>query len=118
MDRMYDHLFDGRRLWVLTVIDTWSRVCPVMRIWQLQWRSSMRSSKCAGSMRRVDQGSQLTLRELDLWAYAKGVTSDFSCPGNSTDNAYVEGFNSMIRLEFLGQHWFLDLNDTREKVEN
>jgi putative transposase len=28
MDWMYDELFDGRRLWVLTVVDTWSRVCP------------------------------------------------------------------------------------------
>jgi putative transposase len=32
MDWMHDELFDGRRLWVLTVIDTWSRVCPVMRV--------------------------------------------------------------------------------------
>jgi putative transposase len=32
MDWMYDELFDGRRLWVLTVVDTWSRVCPVMRV--------------------------------------------------------------------------------------
>jgi len=32
MDWMFDELFDGRRLWVLTVIDTWSRVCPVMRV--------------------------------------------------------------------------------------
>jgi putative transposase len=31
MDWMHDELFDGRRLWVLTVVDTWSRVCPVMR---------------------------------------------------------------------------------------
>jgi putative transposase len=27
MDCMFDELFDGRRLWVLTVIDTWCRVC-------------------------------------------------------------------------------------------
>lgn len=32
MDWLHDELFDGRRLWVLTVIDTWSRVCPVMRV--------------------------------------------------------------------------------------
>ena len=32
MDWMYDELFDGRRLWVLTVVDTWSRVCPVLRV--------------------------------------------------------------------------------------
>ncbi|MEQ9641433.1 MAG: hypothetical protein RIM84_15530 [Alphaproteobacteria bacterium] len=32
MDWMSDKLFDGRRLWVLTVVDTWSRFCPVMRV--------------------------------------------------------------------------------------
>jgi transposase InsO family protein len=32
MDWMFDETFDGKRLWVLTVIDTWSRVCPVMRV--------------------------------------------------------------------------------------
>ena len=26
MDWMHDELFDGRRLWVLTGVDTWSRV--------------------------------------------------------------------------------------------
>ena len=32
MDWMYEELFDDRRLWVLTVVDTWSRVCPVLRV--------------------------------------------------------------------------------------
>jgi transposase InsO family protein len=31
MDWMYDQFFDGRRIWVLTVVDTWSRICPVLR---------------------------------------------------------------------------------------
>ncbi len=29
-------------------------------------------------------------RELDLWAYAKGVTLDFSRPGKPTDTDVVE----------------------------
>jgi putative transposase len=32
MDWMHDELFDGKRIWVLTVVDTWSRICPVMRV--------------------------------------------------------------------------------------
>ena len=32
MDWMHDEIFDGRRLWVLAVVDTWSRVCPFMRV--------------------------------------------------------------------------------------
>jgi putative transposase len=66
---------------------------------------------------RVDQGSQFTSKELDLWAYANGITLDFSRPGKLTDNAYVESFNATVRLECLGRHWFLDLDDAREKVE-
>ena len=66
---------------------------------------------------RVDQGSQFTSKEFDLWAYANGITLDFSRPGKPTDNAYVESFNATVRLECLGRHWFLDLDDAREKIE-
>ena len=30
MDWMYDELFNGKRICILTVVDTWSRICPVM----------------------------------------------------------------------------------------
>jgi len=30
MDWMYDQLFDGTRLWVLTLVDNFSRVCPAL----------------------------------------------------------------------------------------
>jgi putative transposase len=30
MDWMYDQLFDGRRLWVLALVDNFSRVCPAL----------------------------------------------------------------------------------------
>ena len=42
---------------------------------------------------RVDQGSEFVSRDLDLWAYQKGVTLDFSRPGKPTDNAFIEAFN-------------------------
>jgi putative transposase len=122
MDWMYDELFDGRRLWVLTVIDTWSRVCPVMRICRsatamevIDGLEQARRQYGLPTTIRVDQGCQFTSKELDLWAYANGVTLDFSCPGKPTDNAYAASFNSTVRLECLGQHWFLDLDDAHEK---
>ena len=46
---------------------------------------------------RVDQGSEFVRRDLDLWAYAKGVTLDFSRPGKPTDNAFIEAFNGRLR---------------------
>jgi transposase InsO family protein len=35
---------------------------------------------------RVDHGTEFVSRDLDLWAYAKGVTLDFSRPGKPTKN--------------------------------
>lgn len=67
---------------------------------------------------RVDQGTEFVSRDLDLWAYAKGVTLDFSRPGKPTDNAFIEAFNGRFRAECLNQHWFLTLADAREKMED
>jgi putative transposase len=38
---------------------------------------------------RVDQGSEFISRDMDLWAYQRGVTLDFSRPGKPTDNAFI-----------------------------
>ena len=67
---------------------------------------------------RVDQGSEFVSRDLDLWAYAKGVTLDFSRPGKPTDNAFIEAFNGRFRAECLNTHWFLTLADAAEKMED
>jgi putative transposase len=66
---------------------------------------------------RVDQGSEFVSRDLDLWAYAHGVTLDFSRPGKPTDNAFIEAFNSKLRGECLNAHWFMSLDDARAKLE-
>ncbi len=125
MDWMHDELFDGRRLWVLTVIDTWSRVSPVMRTCRsataMEVIDALEQARRGFGLPptiRVDQGSQFTSKELDLWAYANNVTLDFSRPGRPVDNAYAESFNARVRMECLGQHWFLDLDDARQKVES
>jgi transposase InsO family protein len=72
---------------------------------------------------RVDQGCQFTSKELDLWAYGRGVTLDFSRPGKPTDNAYIEAFNARVRgigsiAPDLNQHWFMDLDDACRKLED
>ncbi len=123
-DWMFDETFDDRRLWVLTVIDTWSRVCPVMRVCRSAKAMEVINAleeACEHYGRpkaiRVDQGSQFTSKELDLWAYSNGVVLDFSRRGKPADNAYAESYNAIVRMECLGQHWFLSLEDAREKVE-
>ena len=48
---------------------------------------------------RVDQGSEFVSRDLDLWAYQRGVTVDFSRPGKPTDDAFIELFNGKFRTD-------------------
>ena len=67
---------------------------------------------------RVDNGSEFVSRDLDLWAYANDVTLDFSRPGKPTDNGFIEAFNSKLRSECLNAHWFMNLADAREKLED
>jgi len=125
MDWAHDQLFDGRRIWVLTVVDTFSRACPALRVCRVANAAEVVAALDRAVERhgvpgriRVDQGCQFTSRELDLWAYARGVVLDFSRPGKPTDNAHAEAFNARFRAECLNQHWFLDLDDARAKVES
>jgi putative transposase len=67
---------------------------------------------------RVDQGSEFFSHDLDLWTYANGVALDFSRPGEPTDNAFIEAFNSKFRSESPNAHWFMNLDDARSKMED
>ncbi|MGM4932775.1 integrase core domain-containing protein [Tardiphaga sp. 619_E2_N8_5] len=52
---------------------------------------------------RVDQGSEFVSRDLDIWAYQKGVASYFSRPDKPTDNSFIESFNGKFRSECLNR---------------
>lgn len=66
---------------------------------------------------RVDQGSEFISRDLDLWAYQRDVTLDFSRSGKPTDNAFIESLNGKFRAECLNAHWFMSLDDAVRKCE-
>jgi putative transposase len=124
MDFVHDQLSTGRKLRVLTIVDTFSRFSPAV-----DPRFSYRAEDVVATLDRVcavigfpktirvDQGSEFISRDLDLWAYANGVTLEFSRPGKPTDNAFIEAFNGRLRAECLNTCWFLSLADAREKLE-
>ena len=45
---------------------------------------------------QVDQVTEFVSHDLDLWAYQRGVTLDFSRPAKPTDNAFIESFNGQF----------------------
>jgi len=100
MDFVHDQLATGKKIHVLTTVDTFSRFSPV-----IDPRFSYRAEDVVQTLEqtcarvgypktiRVDQGSEFVSRDLDLWAYANDVTLDFSRPGKPTDNGFIESFN-------------------------
>jgi transposase InsO family protein len=64
-----------------------------------------------------DNGSEFSSQIMDMWAYQNGVKIDFSRPGKSTDNAYIETFNGTLRAECLDTHWFGTMEEAKETIE-
>lgn len=124
MDFVHDQLATGKKVRVLTVVDTVSRYVPVLDV-----RHSYRGEDVVTTLDRVcqkmgypktirvDQGTEFVSRDMDLWAYQRGVVLDFSRPGKPTDNAFIEAFNGRFRTECLNQHRFMSLADAAEKLE-
>jgi putative transposase len=125
MDFVHDQLATGRKLRVLTIVDTFTRFSPALEP-RFTFRGAdvvevlERVSRQVGfpASIRVDQGTEFVSRDLDLWAYQRGVTLDFSRPGKPTDNAFIDAFNGRFRAECLNTHWFRSLADAEKKLED
>jgi putative transposase len=124
MDFVADQLFTGEKGRALTILDIFTRQNPQIGV-EFCYKSIdvvkslEKATKVYGELKaiRLDNGSEFVARALDLWAYNNGVILDFSRPGKSTDNAYIESFNSWFRQECLNQHWFLSLENAKVKIE-
>ncbi len=90
MDFMADELFDGRRLRVLTIVDNFSRVSPFIGV-GFRYSACEVASALDEAVKRfgapgrimIDNGSEFTSREVDLWACTHGARGlELSCgPG-------------------------------------
>jgi putative transposase len=108
MDFVHDQLFDGTRIRILTIVDTFTRLSPAIDV-----RQNFRGSDVVETLERVsreldhpktirlDNGPEFISKELDLWAFMHNVTLDFSRPGKPTDNAFIESLNGKFRAECL-----------------
>jgi len=124
MDFVHDQLADGRPFRVLTVVDQWSRLSPL-----LEPALSIRGHDVATALDQaigtgtpprsitVDHGTEFMSRALEDWAYRRGVQLDFTRPGKPTDTGHIESFNGRLRDEYLNVQQFHSLADARQKIE-
>jgi putative transposase len=121
MDFVSDALFDGRRFRALTIVDNYSRQCPLIYAGQsIKGEDVVEQLRLLGRIPeriKVDNGSEFISKALDKWVYENKVTLDFSRPGKPTDNPFIESLNGSFRDECLNVHWFLSLEDARQKIE-
>lgn len=125
MDFVSDGLYNGRRFRVLTIVDNFSRECPVLEV-----DHSLTGKRVARVLDRialtrelpevitVDNGPEFISKALDLWAFEHGVKLRFIQPGKPTQNAYIESFNGKFRNECLNDNVFVSLDSARSIIED
>jgi putative transposase len=124
MDFITDRLENGRQFRVLTVVDHFSRECPL-----LEAAMSMSGKAVAKALERlsfdhplpkvitVDNGSEFFSQAMDSWAYRRGVQLEFIRPGRPVENTFIESFNGRLRDECLNDNLFFSIDDARRKLE-
>jgi putative transposase len=124
MDFIHDACVGGRRFRCLTMVDEYTRECPVIAV-----DTSLPATRVIDVLEQlagqrglprslvVDHGPEFISRALDLWAYRRRIELVFIRPGKPVENAYVESFHSRFRDECLSTHWFETLTDARFQIE-
>jgi len=97
MDFVAARFHDGRWFRVLTLVDQFTRECPLL----LPDRS-LSGAKVALALAQViaergapvsitvDNGTEFGSRAMEAWAYQYGVQLDFIRPGRPVENSYIE----------------------------
>jgi putative transposase len=124
MDFVSDALADGRPFRCFTLVDDFTRECPVIEVAQSlpAWRITHVLDGLAaerGLPRSIvcDNGPEFAGKVMDQWAHDHGVGLAFIRPGKPVENAYCESFNGKFRDECLNTHWFLNVADAQREIE-
>ncbi len=124
MDFVADALNDGRRFRSLNIVDDYNRRCLAAEV-----DTSLPGGRVVRVLERrreleglpevlvMDNGPEFAGQALDVWAYQRSVSLHFIEPGKPVQNAFIESFNGKFRDECLNEHWFVSLQDAREKIE-
>jgi putative transposase len=124
MDFMSDCLSNGRRFRIFAIVNQYTRECPIIAA-----DFSLAAKKVVSFMENlhyrrglpktitVDNGTEFYSKEMDAWAYKRGVKLDFIRPGKPVENAFIESFNGKLRDECLNANIFFSLEEARDKLE-
>ena len=111
MDFMSDELLDGRRIRLITIVDNFTRESLAIKVVAsiggqefVEVLHRLMQQRRLPRTIRVNNGLEFTSKRLDQWAYLKGAVRDFSHPGKTTDNAFIEVLNGCFRQNCLNEN--------------
>jgi len=124
MDFVHDTLGDGRAVRIFTVVDDFTRHCPLIAV-----DFALPASRVTELLDQVgravplpralvcDNGAEFTSQAFDQWAHERGLELHFIRAGKPVENAYIESFNGRLRDECLNESWFTTLRDAQQTIE-
>jgi putative transposase len=117
---LHDRLFGGRTFRTLSMEDEFSRSGLALEMsFSFPSRSVVAVLDSVAAIYgypkylRVDNGSELTSKIMQLWSEEHDVELLFIQPGKPTQNAYIESFNGRVRAELLNARWFRSLPEAQ-----
>ena len=66
---------------------------------------------------RLDHGPEFTSATFAAWCEQRNIVIEYTQPGKSTQNAFVERFNGIYRDGVLDAWCFMNLSQVREETE-
>jgi transposase InsO family protein len=123
-DFVAERTHGGRPLWLLTVIDEYSRECLAIVV-ERRLRADDVLECLAGlfvrhgvpEYIRSDNGSEFTAKAVRHWLSRIGVQTLYIEPGSPWENGYIESFNGKLRDERLNGEIFYTLKEAQVLIE-
>jgi putative transposase len=123
-DFIHDSVLDGRPFRCLAIVDHVTREPLAIEVGRsiggVGVVDALERLKIGGRTPRdlqLDNGPEFRSFAVNRWCHENGVSLQFIQPGKPTQNAHIESFMSRFREECLNEHWFVDLEDARAKIE-
>ena len=115
---------DGRKLWLMTLIDEYTRECLAIRVARrissfgvLETMADVMLMRGVPEHIRSDNGDEMTAKVVRNWLTQVGAKTLFIEPGSPWENGYCESFNGKLRDELLNGEIFYSLKEAQIVIE-
>jgi len=124
LDFVHDTLSNGRKLKLLTVIDTYTRESLKIEVdHSLNGEAVVRAfdeiieQRGKPELILSDNGTEFTSNKVIHWQKERGIKWEYIEPGKPQQNGTIESFNGKLRDECLNENWFISLKEAQRIVE-